>query len=500
MNLVTPQEMAAIDRATINDHGLPALALMESAARSVLPYIPPGPTQILVGPGNNGADGLVIARGLIEQGREVTAHLFAPPGSPELVTQHQLANNWGVPLFYHDKDSDSLPSFTDEGIIIDALFGTGLSRPLTGRYAQVLERANATLAQRFAVDIPSGIDGRTGQVLGAALKAHTTVTFGLVKWGQVLYPGKAHCGRLLLTQPGFHPQALRQNDSVVYLTPQVALNLLPTSWPTMHKGDNGRVLLVTGSDTYPGAGLLSLLGALRGGAGLVTHLGNKNLHQAALTLAPEALFIQSPPLDRLETFHALVLGCGLGPATETLGREVLKHFQGPAVIDADALRLVETFPRDQRSAWVLTPHPGELARLLKCSIQELEADRIASARHAAASLRAVVCFKGAPTVCASPDGRTYVNSSGNPGLSQGGSGDVLAGLLGAYLAFGLPLLEAAAIAVYVHGLASDLITLKGYPRGAGARHLAEAIPLAYTQASIPAQPETCRKSSSLLVS
>lgn len=479
MRLVTPSQMESIDAETIRQRGLPSLVLMENAARSVIPHVPPGPVTVLVGPGNNGGDGLVIARVLKEMGRAVRAILFSEKLSPDAQTQRDLADAWGVSLLPHFRDSDADPTFSPGSIVIDALFGTGLARELTGRYARALELANSAEVYRLAVDIPSGIDGATGQVLGSSLRAHATVTFGLAKWGHVLQPAKERCGHLVLTQPGFHPEALERFDRVQYVTPELAATLLPSGWATMHKGDNGRILLMTGSTTYPGAGTLSTLGALRGGGGLVTYAAPDHLRPIIMASAPEALLIERDEIEGLETFNVLVLGSGLGPDTDTHGLDLLGKFRGPVVVDADALKLVSRLDRDKRRQWVLTPHPGELGKLLGRPVPELEQDRIGTALEAASHLGATVCFKGSPTVCASPDGRALVNSTGNPVLAQGGSGDVLAGLIGAYLGYGLPALEAAAAAVYVHGLAADLAARSGRPRGAGARAIAELLPEAF---------------------
>ncbi len=478
MLLVTPSQMEQIDAETIQERGLPSLVLMENAARATLAYIPPGPVTVLVGPGNNGGDGLVIARALHEIGRKVSAWLFADRLSPDAEQQRALAQEWGVRLeeLYHS-ESD-LPHLNPGTVIVDALFGTGLKRPPRDLYARALEKANQAAAYRLAIDMPSGVDGATGQILGTAFQAHRTVTFGLAKWGQMLHPGKERCGELVVVQPGFHPEALLRHDKVRFVNLDSLHGMLPHQWPTMHKGDNGRILLATGSTTYPGAGLLSVLGALRGGGGLVTLSCPSELRTSITTRTPEALLLDREELDDLSAFNALVLGCGLGSDTDTVAPDLLSRFDGPAVVDADALRCVPRFSREKRAAWILTPHPGELSKLLGRPVAELEKNRIESAHQAALELGSIVCFKGNPTVCAAPDGRAYVNGSGNASLAQGGSGDVLAGLIGAYLGFGLPPLEAAAGATFIHGLASDLLSKEQGPKGSGAAALAERIPQA----------------------
>lgn len=476
MIIVTPQQMETIDKETIQVRGLPGQVLMENAARTILGHVPEGQTAILVGPGNNGGDGLVLARALWEAGTPTVAVLLSETGSPDWNAQKILAQAWEVPLANED-DLESVLIQSDN--IVDALFGTGLARPLEGVYAHAIDLANQTDAFRLAIDIPSGINGTTGGVLGTAFDAHRTVTFGHPKWGHFLYPGRERTGELVLTQPGFHPNALGMHDRVRVLTAPLASQLVPRNWSTMHKGDNGRLLLCTGSETYPGAGILSALGALRGGGGLVTHWGPLSVRSSLNTSAPEALVADRESTPDLAAFDALVLGCGLGEAAAELSPALLQRFKGPVVVDADSLPWVAEVERSKRSQLVLTPHPGEMARLLKCTVEKVEESRIETALLAAADLGCVVCLKGAPTVTACPEGRVWVNSTGNPLLAQGGSGDVLAGLMGAYLAYGLPTFEAVAGAVYVHGLAADILAADT-PRGLPASALAETIPAAYS--------------------
>lgn len=487
MFIVTPRQMEEIDTETIQRQGLSSLVLMENAARSVLPHLPDrGSVTVLVGPGNNGGDGLVLARALREQGREVEAVCFSQKLSTDAQIQKDLAKAWNVPFseWREETDPEEYSHHLGEGrIVVDALFGTGLSRPLEGRYALAIDLFNRGSGGRIALDIPSGLDGKTGQILGIGFKAHKTVTFGLAKWGHSLYPGRQYCGELVITQPGFHPEALTRFPAVSQMTPRLAQTLLPACWPTMHKGDNGRLLLLTGSERYPGAGILSTLGALRGGAGLVTLAASPELRSQAMHWTPEVLLSDRNALEDLDSYNAGVLGCGLGGDAETVGRDLMERFPRPLVVDADALPMIHHFALSQRQNWILTPHPGELARLLDTSVRDLERDRIGSALAASKELGTVLCYKGAPTICASPDGRAFVNSTGNSVLAQGGSGDVLAGLIGAYVAFGLPLLEAAAAAVFVHGRAADILSEEGKSRGAPAHQLAERISLSYTSSA-----------------
>jgi len=475
--------MAEIDRLTMERYGLNSLVLMENAARSILPFIPLGKVGILVGPGNNGGDGLVLARALKEQQRPVEVLVLSPTLSAEAQTQKSLAESWGVPFttYFDSADSNSnlVDFLADKEVIVDALFGTGLARPLTKHWKTAVELTNSCPAQRLSIDLPSGLHGGSGQVLGAAVRAHQTVTFGCLKRAHLLHPGAELCGTVHLTQPGFHPQALRTFDRVQLFTKSQAARLLPKTWPTMHKGDNGRLLLVTGSRQYPGAGLISVLGALQAGAGLVTHSTPSELVGPLLSSSPEAMPAPRPQIPTLTDFNAIVVGSGLGEDAKGLGLEVMKSTPVPTVVDADALWQLDSIPATQRQKFVLTPHPGELAKLLNRPVRDLEQDRITTALEAAETLGCVVCSKGAPTVVATPDQRAFVNSTGNAVLSQGGTGDLLAGINGAYLAQGLPPYEAAACGSFIHGLAADMAKSKLGPKGIVAHKISELVPNAY---------------------
>lgn len=484
MNIVTPEEMEEIDRATIQGHSLSSLVLMENAARSLLPYIPDGNVGILVGPGNNGGDGLVLARALHEVGRSVEVLLLSEKLSLEAQRNLDLAKAWNVPLGYFleaDEEAVLREFFVGKQVLLDALFGTGLARALEGRWRRTVEAANSSGACTVAVDIPSGINGRDGQVMGEAIRARLTVTFGCLKRGHLLEPGRQYCGQVHLTQPGFHPEALQRFDKVKLMDLALARQTVPRTWPTMHKGDSGRLLMLTGSQKYPGAGILSTLGALNSGCGLLTHSWPPELNHSLLQWAPEAM-----PLPRAETpdtarFNAAVVGSGLGEEAERLCLELLKQSSLPVVVDADAIPLIRELSEKRCHNLVITPHPGELSRLVDRPVSELEKDRIETALEAARRWNCVVCFKGVPTVTASPDGRAFLNGSGNAVLAQGGTGDVLAGVIGAYLAYGLPPLLAAACGAFVHGLAADQATEKVGPRGVTAHRIAELVPFAYAR-------------------
>lgn len=496
MFVVTPSEMEEIDRLTIEEAGLSSLVLMENASRSCLQYVPPGPVTVLVGPGNNGGDGLVLARALSEEGRQVDILLLSPKLSTDAQTQLELAKKWDIPCWdYYPEGQNPLTNagVFHKPVIIDALFGTGLSRDIEGRYAELINLVNKLPAHKLAIDIPSGIDGKNGQILGTAIQAQQTVTFGCIKRGHLLSPGRDFSGLLHVTQPGFLPSAIASKGDVQLFTTECARDCLPINWNAMHKGNNGRLLLVTGSKAYPGAGILTVLGALSAGAGLVSQSVDPEQIGPLLQHAPEAMPIPRSEMPDLSKFDALVIGSGLGPEAQTLGKELLSRCEIPCVIDADCLPLVKELPKETLQRAVITPHPGELARLLGKEVPELEKDRIEIALDAAQELGCAVCFKGSPTITANQLTRqAFVNTTGNPVLAQGGTGDLLAGIIGAYLAYGHFPMLAAACGAYIHGLAADLaaeMTLKmtntSSPcsvKGLTSHRIAELVPIAYSKA------------------
>jgi len=477
MKIVTGQEMAEIDRRTI-ELGIPGRVLMETAGRAVADHIVrtyPNihDVAVLCGPGNNGGDGFVVARVLAER-LPVIVYLAAPR---ERFQGDALANLdvlERLPILVRD-DTDfesQLLRMAGRGLLVDALFGTGLSRAVEGSFADLVERANRCrqVAPIVAVDIPSGICSATGQVLGSAIRATSSVTFGLPKLGHWLYPGREYAGELEVADIGFPSHLQRELPGQLATAKEVA-GRLPRRTPTSHKGTCGRALLVAGSPRWPGAAILATLGALRSGAGVVYSVVPEEVRPTLLALAPEAIVVarKGTPTDRAD---AVCVGPGV-EHPEEFG-DWIQSLTVPVVIDAGALETVSPGGPPK----VLTPHPGELAKLLKTSVPDLEADRVAGALKAAREFDCVVAAKGAPTVVASPDGRYWLNPTGGSMLSQGGMGDVLAGAITGFLAQGASPLDAAIAGVYLHGLAGQLC---GHARGVGASQLTAQLPTALDQ-------------------
>jgi NAD(P)H-hydrate epimerase len=501
MRIVGAAEMREIDRTAIEDFGIPSLTLMDRAGRAVAEAAaalaaPNGRVFVVCGGGNNGGDGYVAARLLRGAGRDARVLALVPAERLQRDARavRDQAGRAGVPI---DDAGELAPLDAGVGdVVVDAIFGTGLARPPEGAFAAAIERIEAARvagARVLAVDVPSGLSADSGRPLGACVRADRTVTFGFDKRGLVLHPGRELAGEVVVADIGIPPQAsARVPIGCELLTELDARMLVPARRPDAHKGDAGRVLVIAGSPGKTGAAQLALWGALRGGAGLVTLASRPEVLPLALAGRPEAMSVAvhgNGPLGRADLqpllaaaagMDALVIGPGIprGPETGELLRALLERLRVPVVLDADGLNAVAddaTFLRALSIPAVLTPHPGEMARLLGRSIAEIQADRIGVAIAAARDWRSVVLLKGAPTVVAEPDGMATLNPTGNPGLATGGTGDVLAGLIGALLAGGLRPGAAARAGAWVHGRAGDLAAARRGERGLLAADVADAI-------------------------
>ncbi|MBA3013918.1 MAG: NAD(P)H-hydrate dehydratase [Proteobacteria bacterium] len=492
MKLAKAADMRAIDHRAIQEYGIPGVVLMENAGRSVVEFICrwQGPVSgkravVVVGPGNNGGDGLVVARYLYQAGCRVMIVSLVDPE----VWQGDAAINWRivqklsvpvVKVLSSESVSVCETEFACADFLVDAIFGTGLARTVSGHFARAIDLINQANRSVISVDIPSGLNSDTGCPLGSCVRAGLTVTFGLAKPGQVIHPGIGYVGRLEVADIGI-PDAIIDEFGLVteFLVPGYAIGLLSVRQPTSHKGTFGHLLLLAGSQGKTGAAMLAVLGALRSGVGLASLAIPRLLNPVFEVSLMEAMTIPLASdyflgvLDSaaialaLKDKDALVLGPGLGSAPETVDLicRLYREVSLPMVVDADALTaLGMALPvRSGAPERVLTPHPGEMARLTGLSVMEIQGDRIQVAADYAQSKGAVVVLKGAATVIAGPDGRVAINSSGNPGMAAGGMGDVLAGVIGSLLSQGLTAWDAACLGVLVHGMAADrLVRTRSY--------------------------------------
>lgn len=464
-----------VDRYTINEMGVPSLVLMERAALAVASKtaeIAAGfGRQVRIcavcGCGNNGADGAAAARILTWQGLSVDIMAVGgiAKGSPEFAAQMKIAANSGMRLC-------NISSLSEYDIVIDAVFGTGLSREVKGEYACVINAINSCQCAVVSVDMPSGISADTGNVLGAAVRADATVTFGYNKNGLLLYPGRKFAGEITVADIGFCPEAIRNLNPAMYFTVE-DLTGIPVRDAMANKGSYGRTLVVAGSETMSGAAYLAAAAAYRSGAGLVevfTHEANCSVIR---TLLPEAIVTGYDEKNAAEMLESLlervdtvILGPGLSVCDTAVGivGKILSEAVQPLIIDADALNIISSdinMLKSCRSTVIITPHIGEMVRLTGKTKNKILEDTVGAAASFAQEYNVVCVLKNATTVVAEPDGRkrVYINNSGCAAMAKGGSGDVLTGVIAGMLALRIEPFSAAAMGAYVHGLAGEAAAL-----------------------------------------
>jgi NAD(P)H-hydrate epimerase len=479
--LASTRAMRRMDVHAIETLELPGRLLMENAAHRVALRLTAcladmgasGPVVVCCGKGNNGGDGYAAARLLANQGLAVTVVSLGPPGGPDAQANAEAWSRFGPTLEFPDAGPRVDLCLAEAVALVDAVFGTGLTRPVEGAAADLIARMDAAPTPvKVAVDVPSGIDSDTGRVMGVAVRCTHTVSLQAGKPGCHQYPGAAHAGRVEVA-PISIPERWEQDEAPTYLlTEAFAAALLPPRPPAGHKGTFGHLLAVCGSAGFGGAALMAGKAALKVGTGLVTLAVPAVLQDRFLAAAPELMTLSPTTgeplafeegqsdavLEAAAARDAVALGCGLGRRMETAAfvPRVADGIGRPLVIDADGLfHLTPAHLRARRAPTVITPHPGELSRLGGLSREELGADRCGTARRLAAEWGVVLVLKGAGTVIADPGGAVFINPTGDQALASGGTGDVLTGIIGGYLAQGLGALPAALLGVYLHGLARD---------------------------------------------
>ncbi len=500
MKLCAAEEMQGIDAAAIGEYGIPGMVLMENAGLRVLAAVeelasPGARIRIICGRGNNGGDGFVVARHLHNRGADVQVLLLAEAAGVrgDAEANFAIARRAGVPILEAPSPRALNRAAEEADLLVDGILGTGAKGAVHGPALMAIRATRRCPGKIIAIDIPSGISGNDGSVLGEAVRADVTVTFALPKIGLYTYPGRAYCGEIRVADIGI-PRVLLEDERLRtnLTTAAEARAMLPARDPAAHKGDCGRVAILGGSPGLTGAATLAAEGALRAGAGLVTVGCAASLNPILEVKLTEAMTRPLPEtkagtlgeasvrdaLALAESAEAVVLGPGLSREDEAnhFAREIARRCEKPLVIDADALFALDLrLGRPDGCPTILTPHPGEMARLCGSSIEEVQRDRLGCARSAAEASGAVVVLKGAGTVIAAPDGEAWVNPTGSDALATGGTGDVLAGVLGAFLAGGAAPLAAAAAGVYYHGAAGDLAAEKLSARGVVAGDLPPAL-------------------------
>lgn len=476
---VTAEEAAAMDRSAREGGGVPERVLMENAGRAAAAVLqrlfPRGRVAVVAGSGNNGGDALVVARVLHGWGREVSI-VSVGSRAPDAALLH------GHPLTI--EPAASLESaLLGADIVVDGVLGTGLAGPARGAAAEAIELMGRAGRPVLALDLPSGLHGSSPRVEGPAVRAAATVSFGWPKVGLMMQPARTHCGRMIVVEIGFPPAGAVAAELI---TPLLAANRLPARAPDAHKGTSGRLLILAGREGMAGAAALAGLAARRAGAGLVRLASVPENRVILQGLIPEATFVARGALsaDDGAMAHALVAGPGMGAddqASAVLDHALELTGEGPVLLDADAVtifagregalrRLATSRPI------VITPHAGEMARLLGRPAEQIAADPLSAAREAAAAFGCIVLLKGQPSVIAAPDEPVLINTAGSSDTASAGMGDQLAGVIGALLAAGVAARDAAAAGLFFSSRAADLCVLG---RSLGPRDVANALPRAF---------------------
>lgn len=486
MRLFTTEEMRAADQHAINKVGIPSLVLMENAGikslitiEKILGGLKGKRFTIVCGRGNNGGDGLVIARHLLNN--DVAAHVFVTV-NPEDMADDARANleilirSGATPVLLKDaQDIDRLRIAMEfSECVLDCLFGTGIKGNIGGLEAEIIRAMNDTRARRISIDVPSGLCATSGKVSQPTFIAEYTITLGVPKVGLFVFPGKRLAGEVWVADIGLPAVSKAASGATHFLvTSSLAETLIPERDDDMHKGDAGKLLILAGSDEYQGAGVMASYGALRSGAGLVT-LGLPDCLQGKMScqVLPEVIVRHLPcndggfavsenlAIELSAKYRVLLAGPGWGRSEKRADSisNLVKNWAGLAILDADALNLIAD-PKiflQKGGQLVITPHIGEMSRLCKLSVEEVANDQVGIARKFALEYKIVVVLKSSVTIIAEPNGRVYVNSRPNSGLARGGSGDLLSGLMAGLATTGISKLNAAVAAVHILSEAADL--------------------------------------------
>jgi NAD(P)H-hydrate epimerase len=508
MFLVTTDEMQRMDRGAIESFGIPGRVLMENAGRGATAFFLetlyrhcPGSVGIAAGRGNNGGDGFVMARYLYQKGIDATVFLFSEKEriKGDAAANLELLDGMGVPVV-EIVDAASFEehqeSMGQACTWIDAILGTGLTSTVRGFYKSVIDYINRQAKPVFSVDIASGLNADTGQVCGTCIQAEATATFGFAKIGHLTYPGRSYTGRLKIIEIGIPPHVAASVGCHQHLiTPVNLLKQLPRRPATAHKGHTGHLLVLAGAPGKTGAAAMTATAAMRAGAGLVTLGIPKSLNPLLETMVMEAMTIGLPEtkagaldesahsdiLSLITDKRCLAIGPGMGTADSTgrLVAHLIAACPVPMVIDADGLNLIASNPSilsKRKAPIVLTPHPGEMARLCGHSSAQIQTDRIGQARAFAQQHGVHLVLKGAATIVAEPDATVFINPTGNPGMAAGGMGDVLTGLIAGLITQKMDVGAAARAGVYLHGLAADQLSGKKNTFGYLATEVMDTIP------------------------
>jgi ADP-dependent NAD(P)H-hydrate dehydratase / NAD(P)H-hydrate epimerase len=504
--VVSANQMAELDAYAIKSLNVPGIILMENAGIGIVKAclkILRNPeksfVQIFCGPGNNGGDGYVVARHLSNLGADVTVFILATRDKikGDALTNLVSIENMALPVHYVEKSFNIQPC----NLIVDAMLGTGVKGGLRGLFAKIVTEINKSGCPVLAVDIPTGVNADTGKVDGPAIKATATATMGCLKSGLLYSPGREYAGQTRVIDISMPSIVLQKIKPKTWVLEKADIKeRLPQRAQDAFKNQCGTVAIIAGSKGFTGAAALASNSCLKAGAGLGYLAVPESLNAVMEAKLTEVItwpfddanqgYLFSHCYDDLfeliKGLDVVAIGPGLGQHAETgkLVKQLLSSLSKPCVLDADGLNLmknnIELFS-NYKGELIVTPHPGELARIMNISTKEILTDKITSARHAASILSSIVVLKGGPTTIAIPDGDVYINSTGNSGMATAGSGDVLTGVISALMAQGLKSKDAAISGVYVHGLAGDIACQQKGHLGMVASDILENIPRALLQ-------------------
>ncbi len=504
MKVTTVEEMTRLDKMAYEKYGITPMLLMENAGAAVYQVIEMemgidgNRFVVFAGPGNNGGDAFVVARKLYSSGGEVKLYILGDPRKYRGEAGENLRIIKKIPLdtmVLTNWNDDVLSDLEWADAVIDGIFGTGLKRRVSGIYEKVIHSINESGRVVFSIDIPSGINGNTGEVMGTAVIADFTVTFGLPKIGLFLFPGADYVGRLYVSHISFPPELYSDPSLKIELNKPVEI---PPRRRDTHKGDYGKALFIAGSANYLGAPYFASFSFLKAGGGLsylatpksiAPHIASKGSEIVVIPLSetPDGSISKDNLeyiLELTKKVDIVVLGPGLSLNEETqeLVRELSIKIEKPLVIDGDGLTAISneaTLLKKREPPTILTPHLGEMSRLTGIDIEEIRKNKVDIIRRFSGKFGSIIVLKGAHTMIGYPDGRVYINTSGNPGMATAGSGDVLVGSIAALYGLGLNIEEAVRMGVFLHGVAGDLaatdIGMDGITAGDIMEYLPDAV-------------------------
>ncbi len=480
MKVSTVEMMRSLDKGAMEKYHIPDIILMENAGNAAYFVIHDEfgikgkRFVVFCGIGNNGGDGFVVARKLHSNGGIVTVFLLSDSEKLKGCAKDNFDILASIPV-----NVERIPSIqkikkaiSDSDALVDAIFGTGLARDIAGSYKKVIELINKGNKPVFSIDIPSGVNGNTGQIMGCAVNADYTVTFGLPKLGNLLYPGFAMCGKLYVTHISFPPSHYNNNNIRVETNDLISL---PQRSKDTHKGDYGKALFIAGSSNYCGAPYFCALSFLKAGGGLSYLASPKSITPFLANKGSEIVFVPQIETDKgslskgarneilefSDTVDIVIIGPGLSLNEETqeLVRGLAADINKPMIIDGDGITAISKdidIIKNRKQPTVLTPHLGEMSRITKMGVDKIQKDRISILFDTSMKLNAYIILKGAHTLISYPGDRIFINMSGNPGMATAGSGDVLAGTVAAMFGLGLSIKDSIRMGVFVHGFSGDL--------------------------------------------